>query len=112
VVFFCGPGEEALVTPIAQGFPLVAGLSLPDFAATLQNCQLFISNDSGAAHFAAACGVWVWMLHGSTSAEKTGVGTPIQGKPLWCQPCYRKSCFWGMPCLTGLSVEQVLGALQ
>lgn len=107
VVFFAGPGEEAKVREIAGKFPVVGGLPLADFAATLADCRLFVSNDSGAAHFAAACGTPVLMVHGSTTAERTGVGQAIDGGPLWCRPCYRKSCWWGAPCLTGISVESV-----
>lgn len=113
VVFFCGPGEQAHLEAITEGFLLVAGLSLPDFAATLMQCQHFISNDSGAAHFAAACGLPVTMLHGSTAALSTGVGRAIHGPDLWCRPCYRKFCVrGGMPCLTALSVEKVIGTVQ
>jgi ADP-heptose:LPS heptosyltransferase len=108
VVFFCGPGEAAAVAPMAEGFPLVAGLKLPDFAATLQACRLFVSNDSGAAHFAAACGVRVRMIHGSTTASLTGVGEGIEAEHLWCQPCYRKSCPIGVRCITRVGVEDVL----
>ena len=108
VVFFCGPGEEAAVRQIAGSHPLLAGLSLADFAATLQGCALFLSNDSGAAHFAAACGARVHVIHGSTGAARTGVGEPLQGPGRFCQPCYRKSCPLGLACLEDVTVAQVL----
>lgn len=111
VVFFCGPGEEAAVREIAGPHPLLAGLSLADFAATLQSCALFLSNDSGAAHFAAACGARVCVIHGSTGADRTGVGEPIQGPGRICQPCYRKSCPRGLVCLTDVTVAQVLASI-
>jgi ADP-heptose:LPS heptosyltransferase len=108
VVFFCGPGEQDSVAALAEGFPLLAGLKLPDFAAALENCRLLISNDSGAAHFAAACGVPVRMIHGSTGPEQTGVGEAVEAERLWCQPCYRKSCPIGVRCITRVDVEAVL----
>ena len=111
VVFFCGPGEADAVAAIAGPHPLLAGLSLPDFAAALDQCRAFVSNDSGAAHFAAACGVPVTMIHGSTVARRTGVGQPVDGPPLACRPCYRKSCFRALECLTEVSAERVLGVL-
>jgi heptosyltransferase-2 len=89
----------------------VEGLSLPDLAATLQKCRLFVSNDSGAAHFAAACGVKVRMIHGSTAPEWTGVGMPVEAPRRWCQPCYRKSCPFDLQCLKSVSVEQVMEGL-
>lgn len=110
VVFFAGPGEGPAVRAIAGPHPVIEGLSLPDFAATLQGCRAFVSNDSGAAHFAAACGVPVYMIHGSTSSVLTGVGTPIDGPAVPCRPCYKKSCPTHMECLD-LPVEAVIRAL-
>ncbi len=110
VVVYCGPGEAALVRTM-MGREVVAGLSLPDFAAALDHCRVFVSNDSGAAHFAAACGRPVVMVHGSTSPSLTGAGRAVVGAPLWCQPCYRKTCFWGRPCLDRVSVDAVIAAL-
>jgi ADP-heptose:LPS heptosyltransferase len=107
VVFFAGPGEEGPVRGIAGPHPVVAGLSLPDFAAALGTCGVFVSNDSGAAHFAAACGARVLVLHGSTTGALTGVGEGIEGPAMACRPCYRKRCPYGLPCLTGIPVARV-----
>lgn len=112
VVFFGGPGEEAAVRAVAGPHPCVLGLSLPDFGAALAGCSAFVSNDSGAAHFAAACGAPVVMVHGSTAAERTGVGVGVDGGPLWCRPCYRKWCFNGLLCLERVGVEAVLGRVR
>ncbi len=112
VVFFAGPGEEADVRAIAGPHPVVAGLPLPAFAAALDRCRVFVSNDSGAAHFAAACGARVVTLHGSTTAARTGVGEPVEGPDLWCRPCYRKVCPFALGCLTGISVERVLVSVE
>ncbi|MBM4368856.1 MAG: glycosyltransferase family 9 protein [Deltaproteobacteria bacterium] len=110
VVVYCGPGEVAEVSA-QMGRAAVAGLSLPDFAAALDRCAAFVSNDSGAAHFAAACGRPVVVVHGSTAPALTGTGRAVVGEPLWCQPCYRKTCFWGRPCLDRVSVDAVIAAL-
>ncbi len=117
VVFFAGPGEGAAVRAVAGPHPVVEGLSLPDFAAALDRCRVFVSNDSGAAHFAAACGARVVVLHGSTSADRTGVGEAIEGPDLWCRPCYRKRCVIavlgapGLGCLRGLALDRVAAAV-
>jgi ADP-heptose:LPS heptosyltransferase len=110
VVFFAGPGEAEAVRALAGPHPVLVGLSLPDFAATLEGCRAFVSNDSGAAHFAAACSVPVVMLHGSTDPALTGVGRPVVGPPVDCGPCYRKTCSRGLACLE-IEVAQVMGAL-
>jgi ADP-heptose:LPS heptosyltransferase len=107
-VFFAGPGEGAAVRAIAGPHAVVEGLTLAEFAGALQGCRLFISNDSGAAHFAAACGVRVRVIHGSTTGPRTGVGEAVEGPELHCRPCYRKRCPYALECLTGIPVERVL----
>ena len=88
-------------------------MSLPAFAAALRRCAVFVSNDSGAAHFARACGVPTVVVHGSTTARRTGPAgaVPVEGPDLPCRPCYRKSCpFPAIPCLD-VSVASVQAAM-
>ena len=113
VVWYAGPGEGDAVGALAgPGATVVAGLSLPDFAAALDRCGVFVSNDSGAAHFAAACGAQVVMVHGSTAPARTGVGHPVEGPPLWCRPCYRKWCYNGLKCLQTVDPSTVRGVVE
>ncbi len=107
VVFYAGPGEGDAVRALAGPHRVVEGLSLPDFAAALDRCAVFVSNDSGAAHFAAACGTRVVVVHGSTDAALTGVGEAVDGGSLWCRPCYRKWCFNSLKCLDRVPVDAV-----
>lgn len=111
VVFFAGPGEGEAVRAIAGPHRVVEGLSLPDFAAALDRCRAFVSGDSGAAHFAAACGARVIVLHGSTAASVTGVGEAIEATGPWCRPCYRKSCPLGVACMDSIPVSAVTARL-
>lgn len=100
VVFYAGPGEADRLAPLASGFQSVVGTSLPDFAATLEDCAVFVSNDSGAAHFARACGVPTVVVHGSTTASRTGpMGAVALERPLACHPCYRPTCTERFGCL-------------
>lgn len=112
VVVYAGPGEGAAAAAATGGLPVVEGLSLPDFAAALDRCAVFVSNDSGAAHFADACGAPVVMVHGSTAAARTGAGTPVEAEGPWCRPCYRKWCFNGLACLEGVAMERVRGVVE
>lgn len=111
VVFFAGPGEADEVRAIAGPHRVVSGLSLPDLAAALDRCRVFVSGDTGAGHFAAACGARVVMLHGSTAPGLTGAGEAIEGPDLWCRPCYRKSCPFGVACLARIPAATVGAAL-
>ncbi len=112
VRFYAGPGEEAHVRAIAGPHPLVAGLSLPDFALNLAGAALFVTNDSGAGHFADAVGVPVLMIHGSTNPALTGTGEAITGGPIWCGPCYRKTCVLGLGCLTRIGPDVVAARVR
>jgi ADP-heptose:LPS heptosyltransferase len=69
-----GPGEtEALMAkPLMQALPnaidLVGRLNLPEIAALLTRVRLFVGNDSGLMHLAAAAGAPTLGLFGPTNA--------------------------------------------
>jgi heptosyltransferase II len=109
VVFYGGPGEERQVGLHGEGHEMRVGLALPDFARSLRDCRLFISNDSGAAHFARACGVPTLVIYGSTIPERTGPSGAfaVEGPALDCRPCYGRRCPYTLGCLD-IEVEEVL----
>lgn len=110
---YCGPGEAEAARALVPRVELLDGLPLGSLAGALQRCRVLVSNDSGVAHFAAACGVRVVVIHGSTAAARTGVAgaVAIEGPAMSCRPCYRKRCEIGVPCLTGVDVQRVLEVL-
>ena len=109
---YCGPGEEERARALVPGAELLPALPLGDLAGALQRCRVMVSNDSGVAHFAGACGVRMVVVHGSTTAARTGIAsaTALEGPEIECRPCYRKRCDIGVPCLD-VSIERVLGAI-
>lgn len=60
-VFIAGPGEDIAQF---QMWPVMANASLSDVKALLKNAVLFVGNDSGPAHMAAAFGLPVVVLFG------------------------------------------------
>ncbi|MEN0061824.1 MAG: glycosyltransferase family 9 protein [Myxococcota bacterium] len=94
VRFYAGPGEGRALAAVAPRHPQSVGLPLRSFAAALGDCRVFVSNDAGSAHFAAALGVRVVVLYGSTRPEHTGPAGAwaVQGPSLPCVPCYRNRC--------------------
>lgn len=73
---FGGPGttEAALAAPVLAALPeavnLVGQLSLPEAAACLRRAMLFVGNDSGLMHLAAAAGTPTIGLFGRSKASE------------------------------------------
>lgn len=97
-------GGDAKEREVAEGVrertrcrpSVVAGrLSLPEFGALLKRCALFIGNDGGAMHMAAAVGIPVVALFGPTYPQRwgpRGAPTEILYKGLDCRACYHPVC--------------------
>jgi ADP-heptose:LPS heptosyltransferase len=79
---FAGPGEQeaALAAPLLAALPgaidLTGRLELPQAAACLARCQLFVGNDSGLMHLAAAAGAPTLGLFGPTPSLEYGPSGP------------------------------------
>ncbi len=75
-----GPDEAAMAAPLLAALPnaidLVGQLTLPEVAACLARCALFVGNDSGLMHLAAAAGVATLGLFGPTSADEYAPAGP------------------------------------
>jgi ADP-heptose:LPS heptosyltransferase len=73
---FAGPGEaeRAMAAPLLAALPealdLVGRLDLPEVAACLERCALFVGNDSGLMHLAAAAGAPTLGVFGRTDATE------------------------------------------
>jgi heptosyltransferase-3 len=71
-----GPDELAMAKPLLAALPdsraFVGTLSLPEAACVLQRASLFIGNDSGLMHLAAAAGAPTIGLFGPTDAATYG----------------------------------------
>lgn len=110
---YCGPGEADRARAAIPGVAQVAGLPLGALAGALARCRVLVSNDSGVAHFARACGVRTVVIFGSTTAARTGPAgcVAVEGPNLPCRPCYRKRCDRGLACLRAIGPERVLEVL-
>jgi heptosyltransferase-2 len=115
---FGGRGDLEITNPIetalrdsGQVFNLAGKTSLRELMALMKLCRVVLTNDSGPMHVAAALGVPVVAIFGSTSPELTG---PISGKARIlksdapCSPCFLRECPIDFRCMNGISVEQVV----
>jgi lipopolysaccharide heptosyltransferase II len=91
--------------------------SLRELMALLKCCRVLLTNDTGPMHVAAALGVSIVAIFGSTSPELTG---PISSNELQhkilksdapCSPCFLRECPIDFRCMNGISVESVVEAV-
>lgn len=121
-VLFVGVSSELPIIAAIQkqmrgkSFNIVGETSLSQFAAILKRCALFIGNDSGPMHLAAAVGTRTIGLYGPSDPERFGpVGAhcwSIRRKPD-CPPCMGTSCkFGGEGCMKEIKVEDVIQTVE
>jgi heptosyltransferase-2 len=117
-VLIGGPGDAALGAEIARSsgaVNLVGKTDLEELKSLMGRLSLFVTNDSGPMHLAAAAGVPVVAIFGATTRElgffPYGSGHLVVEAPLACRPCGlhgAKSCPEGhFLCMRLLSVDAV-----
>ena len=109
--------EQYLGEVIAQDCPQVKNLcgrtELVDVVDLLSCADQVVSNDSGLMHIAAAAGVRVNVIYGSSTPEYTPPLTVAQSKNIFylnlsCSPCFKRVCPLGHTnCLNHISDEKV-----
>ncbi len=86
--------------------------SLEDVIDVLAACEQAVSNDSGLMHIAAAVGIHVHGIFGSSSPKFTPPLTKsreIHEISLDCRPCFKRECpLVHLNCLKGISIDSVL----
>jgi len=94
---------------------LTGKTSIADLPGLLSQCHLFLGNDSGAMHVAAAVGLPVVAIFGPTDPEGTAPVTPyasiVQQKP-YCSPCFLRRCPTDHRCMTAVTPAMVEAALR
>lgn len=120
-VFVGGPAPSereraAQLAARCDGLDLAGRTDLPTLAALLAQAELFVGNDSGPMHLAAATGTPTVGIFGSTSPVWTaprGKCSAVAGPaPVDCTPCFRRTCPFDHECLTGTTPSAVLGLVE
>ena len=125
-VYSCGPGESAVLDAVekACGVPIrrLQGATLAQFAAALAGARLFVGNDSGPAHMAAALARPVVVIFGSSSSPIWGpwpwpgaqAGATIVQNFYECNPCPGDRCykFEEPECILSVTFDQVKDAVE
>jgi len=120
IILFGTAAEIAVSTAITAAIrrpsiDFTGKTSVADLPAFLSQCHLFIGNDSGAMHVAAAVGLPVVAIFGPTDPLGTAPITPrctiVQEKP-YCSPCFLRRCPTDHRCMTRISPAAVTTAAQ
>jgi heptosyltransferase-2 len=114
VVYFGDSAGVSLIKRICDKMPdrvinLAGKTNLRQLIALIERCQVFLTNDSGPMHIAAALKIPLLALFGSTSDVATGpykTGTIIH-KHVSCSPCYQRTCPIDFRCMKNISSDEV-----
>jgi heptosyltransferase-2 len=115
VVIFGSPNEVAIATAIQSEMrnrPVVLSgqTDLAELIAMIACCDLFLTNDSGPMHLAAALRVPTLAIFGSTDEIATGPMSPaavVLNKRVECSPCLLRKCPIDHRCMTRITAEEV-----
>lgn len=115
IVWTAGPGEESFVVQAAEkvdGTSILFGLTIPELAELIRAARLYIGNDSGPMHLAAAVGTPVVAVWGSSDSRRWqpwGVAHRVVQNPFECNPCpgYRCLVADSPLCIESVTVQQV-----
>jgi len=115
VVIFGSPNEVAIAEAIQSGMrnpPVILSgrTELTELIAMIACCDLFLTNDSGPMHLAAALRVPTLAIFGSTDEIATGPMSPaavVLNKRVECSPCLLRECPIDHRCMTRITAEEV-----
>jgi heptosyltransferase-2 len=119
VILFGTEAELAVTRAIAANLrkppvDLAGKTVIADLPALLARCSVFLGNDSGAMHVAAAVGLPVVAVFGPTdplgTAPVTTRATIVQEQP-YCSPCFLRRCPTDHRCMTAVQPAAAQAAL-
>jgi len=120
VILFGTAGEANVSTAISaemrqSPIDLTGKTAIADLPALLSQCHLFIGNDSGAIHVAAAVGLPVVAIFGPTDPFGTSPVTRrcsiVQQRP-YCSPCFLRRCPTDHRCMTAITADMAEAAAK
>ncbi len=120
ILIIGGPNEGLIAEEVAanmrtQPLNLAGKTSVRELMALLSQCRLLVTNDSGPMHVAAAFGVPIVAIFGSTDHTTTSPlssSCRIVRKPTACAPCLKTTCPTDHRCMTAISAEDVVEAAR
>ena len=126
VVIFGGPNETKMANEIEQelkkanitSYTNLAGkTSVEELCATIGGCSLFVTNDSGPMHIAAAYQVPTVAIFGPTKHTETSQWknhkSIIVREEIECSPCMKRECpLKHHKCMKNITASRVIEAVK
>ncbi len=120
-VAIAAPNEKALLEKLCSEAAVkitTFDLSLPEVTALAAQSQLFVGNDSGIAHIAAAVGTPAVVIFGSSNVAHwrpwNSAPAEVVFEEMSCQPCHGYFCekFEQPECILRVPVTRVIAAID
>ncbi|MBW1842382.1 MAG: lipopolysaccharide heptosyltransferase II, partial [Deltaproteobacteria bacterium] len=121
IIIFGGPDDRGLGEQISwmmrhKPIDLSGRTRLGEAMALIERCRLFVTNDSGLMHVAAALNVPLIAVFGSTNSTTTGPwskNSKIVQVPIPCSPCLKPECPEGhLDCMNKIDVDTIFNAAK
>lgn len=110
---------ENIVSLMREKAWITAGrTSIPQLVELIRRCRLFVSNDTGPMHIAAAVATPLVAIFGPTDPQRSGPnGNPrlirvIRHDVPCRRPCFVAECTIGHECMNGIEVADALQACE
>ena len=111
-------GEAFAQIANVEAINLIGKTTLMQLGALIENCDLYLTCDSGPMHIAAAVGTSTIALFGPTSPTRHspyGENHEVIEKPVECRPCYKRKCIRkDQPhlCMTEINPNEVVARIM
>ena len=107
-------GEEIARQLTGPHHNLIGKTTLAELMDRLSECAALLTNDTGTMHLAAALGVPVIAIFGSTEPRLTaplGAGHRILRHQAECSPCFLRECPLDFRCMHSVTAEEAASAV-
>lgn len=121
IIFAGSQADQEVVTKIqnmmtTKAVSLAGKITILQLAALLKRCRLFVGNDNGPMHVAAAVGTPVIVFFGLTNPlvwGPRGSGHTVFYKGIDCTPCFPEGCVRGdQSCMRLITVKEGIEAVR
>ena len=120
IVLTGGSGEAGIAADIARvmsapTLDLAGKTGVRELMTVIKRCNFFVTNDSGPMHIAAAFGVPLVAVFGSTDSTTTyplAEHAVVVRQEVDCAPCMKRECPTDHRCMTAVTPEDVVSAAE